>query len=319
MPKVAFNKAPLTIAQQLNLLQEKGLIITDRTAAEHWLSYNSYFRLKHYSYSFKDYKKDNGNYIPGITFEMVKDLYSFDRKIKLLIFEALENIEIAVKTQLTNTLAAAYGSHWYIDPMRFICEEDRRQMLRYAEKADDIPKSFDHAAFLYEIEKAMEDPDELFLQSYKNTYDPLHPPSWMMVEIITFGTVSLLFENLHPCNEKTAIHEHFGLTKKHFISWLHCFSFIRNKCAHHARIVYAIIKFAPALPLRRSRQFLAEADDVENASLYAVLCCIQFMLNICNKSSLFKRHLIALIDAYPTIDYNRLGFTKNWKKEKLWS
>lgn len=72
------------------------------------------------------------------------------------------------------------------------------------------------------------------------------------------------------------------------------------------------------MPLRRSRQFLTEADDVENASLYAVLCCIQYMLNVCNDVSIFKRQLIALIDAYPNIDYERLGFTMNWRKEKLW-
>ena len=236
-----------------------------------------------------------------------------------MIFEALENIEVAVKTQLSNAMAAAHGSHWYTDTQHFISEQDRKQIISNTEKSDDIPKFFDHAIFLREIEKAMDDPDELFLQFYKKTYVPLHPPSWMMVEIITFGTLSIVFENLKASKEKTAIHDHFGLTKKHFVSWLHCFSFIRNKCAHHKRIVYSNITIAPSLPQRSSRQFLAEAADVRNTSLYAALCCIQYMLNICNNNSLFKQHLLALIDAYPTIDYNRLGFTSNWRKEKLWS
>jgi hypothetical protein len=43
------------------------------------------------------------------------------------------------------------------------------------------------------------------------------------------------------------------------------------------------------------------------------------MLNICNNNSLFKQHLLALIDAYPAIDYDRLGFTTHWRDEKLWS
>jgi abortive infection bacteriophage resistance protein len=106
VPRTPFNKQPLTITQQLDLLEEKGLIISDRTSAEQWLSHISYFRVKQYSYTFKDYANGNGDYLPGVTFEMIRDLYLFDRKLKMLIFESLENIEIAIKTQLTNTLAA---------------------------------------------------------------------------------------------------------------------------------------------------------------------------------------------------------------------
>lgn len=319
MSKISFNKIPLTIAQQLNLLIEKGLVISDHAAAEYWLSYVSYFRIKEYSHFFKEYTNGNSIYKPGTTFEMVKDLYLFDRRIKMLIFEALESIEIAVKTHLTNTMAARYGAHWYVDPRHFISEHDRSQMMRNRRAGDDIPKIFNHEVFLKNIEERMSAPVELYLQTYKNTYEPLHPPSWMMVEMITFGTLSLLYESLKPTKEKTAIHDHFGLTKKHLASWLHCFTFIRNKCAHHSRVVYTHIYFAPALPQRKSRQFLAEADEVDNTTLYAVLCCIQFMLNTCNSKSLFKQNLLSLLDAYPTIDYKRLGFTPNWRKEKLWS
>lgn len=319
MDKTLFTQPSLTITQQLTLLQEKGLIIEDLASAEHWLSHNSYFRFKHYSYSFKDYKSGDGNYVPDTRFEVIRDLYLFDRKIKMLIFEGLENIEIAVKTQLTNTMAAAYGPHWYIDATHFISEQERRQIIRNAKKDEDILIAFDHAAFLNDIEGHMKNPDELFLKYYKDTYDPLYPPSWMMVEIITFGTLSILFENLKPGAEKTAIHDHFGLTKKHFVSWLHCFSFIRNRCAHHARLVYAKINFAPALPQRKSRQFLVEADDVDHATLYAVLCCIQHMISTCNNNSSFKEHLLVLIDTYPAINYTRLGFTNHWREEPLWS
>lgn len=319
LDKIAFTEPSLTIAQQLASLQEKGLLIQELPSAEQWLSYISYFRFKHYSTSFKDYKSSSGTYIQGTTFEMVKDLYYFDRKIRVLIFEALENIEVAVKTQLTNIFAAAKGSHWYLDPQCFISEEERKLIIRNAKTKDEVPKVFNHDLFLKDIEEGMKSPDEYFLQIYKRAYHPIHPPSWMMVEMITFGTLSLLFENLKPCAEKTAIHEHFSLTKKHFISWLHCFSYIRNKCAHHARLIYTKVNFAPSLPLKKSRQFLIESESVDNASLYAILCCIQYMLEVCNKSSLFKQHLITLINNYPGIQYDRLGFTPHWRKEKLWS
>lgn len=317
MERITFSQPSLSIAEQLALLQEKGLIVNDITSVEHWLSHNSYFRFKHYSYSFKNYGAD-GKYLPGITFEQIADLYLFDRKLRMLVFAALENIEIAVKTQLTNIMSTVHGPHWYVDPGHFISEQERKHLMGSMKRVEDMPTVFDHTSFLEYIQNYMQDPIEPFLKAYKATYDPLCPPSWIMVEIITFGTLSILYENLKPGNEKTAIHEHFGLTKKHLISWLHCFSFIRNKCAHHARLIYAKINFAPAMPQHRSRQFLMEADDVNNASLYAVLCCIQFVLNTCNNKSLFKEQLFSLIEAYPMIDYNRLGFTKRWKNESLW-
>lgn len=317
MPRITYNKTVLTIAQQLELLEEKGIVITDKASAEHWLSHIGYFRFKHYSLRFKDAAKKS--YIAGIEFQTINELYSFDRKLRMLTFEALENIEVAVKTQLSNSMSASYGPHWYTDARHFLTELDRKQIIRTAKSEADIPKFFDYGIFLKGIEDFMSSSEEPLFQLYKNTYEPQYPPSWMMVEIITFGKLSKLYANLQAGIEKTAIHDHFGLTKKIFTSWLHCFSFIRNKCAHHDRLLYAKINVQPSMPQKRSRQFLDEADSVDNALLYAVLCCIQYMLNICNTNSLFKQHLISLVDQYPNIDYDRLGFTKNWKNEKLWT
>lgn len=165
----------------------------------------------------------------------------------------------------------------------------------------------------------MSSPEEIFLQQYKKHYDPLHPPSWMVMEILTFGTFSRMFENLSPSQEKTDLCDSFKLTKKHLVSWLHCFSFIRNRCAHHARLVFSRIKFAPAMPQKRSRQFLKDADLVANDSLYAVLCCLQYMLSICNQHSSFKPSLLQLATDFPAIDFSALGFTDGWTQEPFWN
>ena len=250
---------------------------------------------------------------------MIRDTYLFDRKLKMILFEALENIEISVKTQLSNIMSIAHGSHWYTDSSHFISEAERKTIIRDTIVGTDIPKLFNHSDFLSTIEKELEAPEEFFLKHYKKTYEPLHPPSWMMMEMITFGTLSLMFENLKPSSEKTQIFEAFTLTKKHMISWLHCFSFIRNKCAHHSRLVYSRITIAPSLPLKRSRQFLAEADLVQNDSLYAVLSCVQFLFGICNNSSTFKENIVKLTKEFPSVDYTKLGFTANWHSESLWS
>lgn len=316
--KIPFSSPALSVKEQVDLLLQKGLIISDRLAAEQWLSHISYFRFKNYSYSFKDYKNKDGHYIANTRFEEIRDLYLFDRQLKMTVFAAIENIEISVRTVISNVMSTAHGPHWYLDSSHFISEEERRNISRNAKYEDDIPKSFNHFKFLHDLEVELENPTELFLQHYKKHFEPIHPPSWMMMEMITFGTLSIMFENLRPSAEKNSIFDNFQLTKKQLVSWLHCFAFIRNKCAHHARLVYAPIIFSPSMPQRKSRVFLAEADLIYSNTLYAILCCLQYMLNICNDNSSFKMNIVSLSEQFPAIDYVRLGFTPHWRDEKIW-
>lgn len=319
-PKIPYqDKQPaLDITSQIDLLLQKGLVINDQNTAKAWLQHISYFRFKQYSYSFKDYGDGDGNYIKGTTFEDVCSLYRFDSHLRKIVFGALEAIEVSVKTCMSNIMSLKHGTHWYDNAGLFISEQERRNIVKDLKAGEEVPKLFDHAEFMKNIDAEMDYPSQSYLANYKKFYEPKHPPSWMMMETITFGTLSMMFENLKPSDEKTAIFETYGLTKKSMVSWLHSFSFIRNKCAHHNRLVYSKINFAPSMPLKRSRQFLEEADLVNHDTLYAVLCCMQYMLDRCYPDADFKTSLIALLDVNPTIDFDRLGFTENWREEPLW-
>jgi hypothetical protein len=70
------------------------------------------------------------------------------------------------------------------------------------------------------------------------------------------------------------------------------------------------------MPKRENRRFLI--DDIDNTTLYAVLSCLQYMLTICNSTSTFKQNLLSLTSEFPHINLQKLGFTPNWKQEKLW-
>jgi len=297
---------------------QKGLIIQEPNIAERWLSHISYFRFKNYSYSFKDYKLKNGHYIENTKFEEIRDLYLFDRQLKIIVFAAIESIEISVKTQISNIMSTAFDPHWYLKFSHFISEEERRSISRNAKSAEDIPKGFNHEKLLQSVKADMENSTEFFLQHYKKYFEPPFPPSWMLMEMISFGALSIMFENLRPSPQKNAIIDSFQLTKKQLVSWLHCFSFIRNRCAHHYRLVYAPVIFSPSMPQKKSRVFLSEADNVDSSTLYAIFCCMQYMLKICNDISSFKTDLINLTKAFPAIDYKRLGFTTHWRKEAIW-
>lgn len=316
--KQQFSDEPLTITGQLQLLKSKGLTIEDELEAEYWLSQISYLRFKNYSLLHKDYTTGNGNYLAGTTFNEVLQLYRFDQKLKMLVFEALENIEVAMKTLLSNTMSLKHGAHWYVNDTHFISQAERKKLTLTAHIGAGVTVFFSHEDFMKNIEEEMEAPEEPFLKHYKKNYEPIQPPSWMMTEIISFGTLSRMFENLQSSEEKEKICNTFNLTKKHLTSWLHCLSFIRNRCAHHARLIYNRFTITPSLPAKRSRQFLKEADDVDNNSLYAVLCCIQYLLEYCNRNSNFRIELLQLLKQFPELNLKALGFTSSWEKEDIW-
>jgi abortive infection bacteriophage resistance protein len=295
----SFKQLPLTIDQQIELLKQKKLIIPDEEYAKYWLSHVSYYRLKHYTFSFKDIN-DNHNFIPNTTFDQVLQLYLFDRKLKLVIFDGLETIEVAIKTMLSNTLSQAYGAHWYMEQTMF-------------------SEKFEYEKFIKTIEDEFDDPDENSVKVYKTVYtDPTLPPSWMVMELLTFGTVSKIFEHIQARQEKQDICWHFNLPDNILMSWLHCFTHMRNRCAHHSRFVYRSVKHEPILPSRRKHIFLDEVDSINRSSLYAALCCMQHLISKINVDSSFKSDLLSLIELNPQINYSHMGFTENWRKEKIW-
>jgi abortive infection bacteriophage resistance protein len=297
-----FKQPPLNIDEQVELLRKKGLIIEDEDYAKNWLSHVSYFRLKNYTYTFKDdYQGENvGNFLTNTTFEQVINLYLFDKKLKSILFEMLEIVEVAIKTKISNTMSYKFGSHWYLDRKYFRPE-------------------FDHDEFMQDLKDKCNESKENYITTYKRVYtDPETPPSWMIMELLTFGTISRIFEQLYARDEKLSICQEFSLPENILISWFHCFSFIRNRCAHHARIVYQRVRTQPIMPSRRKHQFLTETDLVYPDSIYCVLCCLQQIIRKINLSATFEIPIIALMDNSPEINISALGFTPNWKEEAIW-
>jgi hypothetical protein len=70
-----FKTPSLTVEEQIELLQQKGLNITPENNTKHWLSNVSYFRLKHYTNKFKDFSLcsifKSFNCYTGITIELL--------------------------------------------------------------------------------------------------------------------------------------------------------------------------------------------------------------------------------------------------------
>ena len=109
-----YTKKPLTYEEQVDLLESRGLIINNKERAIKHLSNISYYRLTAYMLPCKEIKDGSytDKFIEGKTWDNVYQVYLFDRKLRLLIFDVIERIEISIRTQIIYQLSHKYGSHW---------------------------------------------------------------------------------------------------------------------------------------------------------------------------------------------------------------
>ena len=110
-----YQKPPLTYNAQLDLLITRGLRVVDRVTALGYLRNISYYRLSAYYLPFKQ----NEEFKPNTCVEDIINLYTFDRKLRLLVMDAIESIEIALRSQIIYHLSHTYGAFGYLNSNNF--------------------------------------------------------------------------------------------------------------------------------------------------------------------------------------------------------
>lgn len=294
-----YTKIPITISDQVQKLKDRGLRFDNELRAQHYLSNISYYRLRAYTYPFQDNVAENHPFKVDVSFEQIIDLYVFDRKLRLLIFDGIEKIEIALRTQVIYHFALTHGSHWQLKPELY------RNAMRFANHLDSLQKEIDRS-------------NEAFIEHYKAKYtNPTEPPSWMSLEVSSIGLLSKIFENLKKGQEKNAVTSYFGLKDVSIIeNWIFCFSSLRNICAHHGRVWNRrLVKIK--LPTNPTNTFLKDKSIYTN-KLYATLSCIEYVLKIISPENTFNNRLKELMKICPLAQSKEMGFPENWLNEDLW-
>ena len=297
--KIDYTKKPLTIAEQIARLKQRGLIFDDESEATSYLFNISYYRLRAYTYPFQENGEDcDHNFTrKDIHFEDIIALYCFDRRLRSLIFNAIEKIEVAVRTKVVQVYAESTGnSHWY----------DDESLYRFG--YDDL---------MEHIEADVNRSNEDFIKHYNSKYnDPPIPPSWMALEVVSFTTLSRLFQSLKLDNRKEDITEQFGLKKVAILeNWLHAISNLRNCCAHHSRVWNRRFMVSVTLPYNTLYLFMDRTTigQIRTNKLFAVLSCITYILDIISPGSDFKKHIKELLksDCHLLV-YRSLPCARKW-------
>ena len=107
----AYPKPYKDIPTLLAVLQQRGMDIPDAAKAARCLERMGYYRLSGYWYPMrKSNMATDGTTVveqdfrPGTTFSQVADLYVFDKKLRLLMLDAIERIEIGLKVKIAQIL-----------------------------------------------------------------------------------------------------------------------------------------------------------------------------------------------------------------------
>ncbi|MBV5329550.1 MAG: Abi family protein [Chlorobium sp.] len=304
--KQNYCKPALTIDQQLDLLVARGLTIPDRDKARHYLNYIGYYRLSGYFLTFQQsasgtvphsFKKD-------ITFKDILDCYIFDRELRLLVMDAIERIEVAFRACISNTMSENHGPHWFMDSSHFI------PRFKHAELLDRIKRETFHSS----VTSARNHPRrESFIHHYYETYShPDLPPSWMVVEVMSLGTLSSIYASLASRDMQKIICQTFGINHLVMESWLHTLTYLRNLCAHHARLWNRQFSIKPTIMKAYQKQL------GRNATFYAQAAMLYVLMYIIADGSQWQRRLAELLDKHPHVFIPAMGFPEGWKEDPFW-
>ncbi len=293
---LTYTKPALAPAALLTHLVQRGLNVSDLTAAMHALEHIGYFRLLIYM---RAVQSAGGKWFnPGATVEQIVQLYEFDRELRLLCLDAIERIEVALRAAINNTVGVAHGPHFYEDPRHFVTHKPW----------------FDHAKLLTNIDKTLSDGDSLAVAHYKRTYAvPARPPIWVVLEAVTYGTLSRFFSALNPTNQRRAA----GLFRHPaavLVSWFRALTTLRNICAHHGRLWNApLIANQPMA----AHAFVAEFPSVDTT--YARLVVLSILLDdVETSASSWRSRVVSLFGRYPMVPEVLVGCPPGWTTRSIW-
>jgi abortive infection bacteriophage resistance protein len=297
-------------------LRERGLTITDEEKALAYLSRIGYYRLSGYWYSFRQQIEQDGkkvkidNFIEGATFEQAVQLYVFDKKLRLLVMDALERIEIAFRVEISHLLGEK-DKFAYLKPELF--------HEKFASRLNPRAGVTDHHNWINKHAGLINRSKEKFIEHNKKKHG-LPLPIWIACEVWDFGTLSFLYGGMKEADQD-AIAVKFGLSNGRVLaSWLRALNYLRNVCAHHSRLWNRNVVEKPKLP--SSDELPWVAPFIENDWLrvrpFLLLCITKQLIDSINPTSTWWARLSNLmLTELPDmraigLDLKSMGVTDEW-------
>ncbi len=297
MTKPAYNKPAMSLPDQLTLLKSRGMLVADDAHAIHYLGVINYYRLAAY---WLPYESDHAThqFKQGTQFEDILDDYGFDREFRLLINDAIERVEVAIRTQVAYQMSLNYGSHFLLNGSKFKDQAKHLQML--GKLQSDIQSS-----------------KEVFIKHFRDKYSDALPPAWATVEIMTLGQLSKWFAQIGSGADRNLIARYFNFDEIQLVSFLHHLAIIRNISAHHGRLWNREFSFTFKIPRHRPKALLSSMNPATQKKIYNTLTVLAYFLDNISPNHHWRSKLKDLMRATPA-KHATMGFPENWETLPIW-
>lgn len=294
-------KPPLTLEQQADLLIARGMA-GDRTAMMDRLAVVNYYRLSGYWHPFRLENEDQ--FRPNTTFAVVWERYTFDRQLRLLVMDAIERIEVAVRSQLAYHIAHQMG-----DAFAYATDPNALPGLNVDERK----------RLLFELEEETRHSKETFVEHFRTKYgtDHQYMPVWMASEVMTFGCILTMYRGVHPDIRKK-VAAPFAVHDVVLGSWLLTLNTVRNVCAHHGRLWNRELGTRPMIPEARKNPQWHTPIEVKNDRIFGIVTICRHCISRIAPQSHWPDRWRSLLTSHPYVPRGSMGVPKNWEQCPIW-
>lgn len=306
-------KPATTITQQVQLLRTRGMSV-DGELANQWLSNVSYYRLSAYWYPARDLTPDGlrlDSFEEGTSFADAVALYEADRKLRTLVHDGMERVEVTMRTRIGERLGLVDPLS-YTDPSRFRPTFDHPKWIATAENR---------------IKRASKHNEAV--KHYRSEYGGRYP-IWVLAEVLDFVDVSRLFEGL-PARDQRGIAEALGFAidlsqlspsqqrkvknQSPLVRWMEQLTVIRNTCAHHGRLWNKSFAPASTTALRTRREF-ATLPEGQSERVFGAMVIMSHILRSVSPGTTWPEKVSTLLDTWfipnPLVTASALGVPDDW-------
>lgn len=324
--KQPYTKTSTSIAQQIAKIEQRDLVITDRSKAEKYLRNIGYYRLSGYWFPFrksqivktdsKEYLEVLDNFRDGVDFAHIVDLYVFDKQLRLIMMDVLERIEISLRTAVVLHMGKkgrfAHRQKQFFDGKFTVPRKERRGRSKFDDFIDIIDGKHSNSK-------------EDFIKHFNRKYTG-DVPLWISAELWDFGNLSMFIAGL-KFKDQRAIAAQYGIDRPQLLpSWIRTLAFIRNVCAHHGRLWNKPLIAEPIAPKVGEFSQLDHMAGTDNKfyreQFYAAAVIARYFQLQINPTSSWGERFVSVIQSFPDAPYIALkqaGFPDKWEDLDIWS
>jgi abortive infection bacteriophage resistance protein len=312
-----YSKPYLTVPQQIDLLRARGMEIEDADKAAEYLQRIGYYRLSAYWHPMRERHADTGvaldSFVAGTTFKEATDLYTFDGRLRLIMLDALERLEVSLRTEVALALGAYHPK--------------AHRLLSCLGRDFALPTfkggPSKHREWLQRLDKRANESRDQFAQHFRTKYPSEDMPVWIAVELLDFGPLSHLVSGLRN-HDLSRIGADFGGLRPRFVkSWARSLAFTRNVCAHHSRLWNKPLVNQPALIGSDVPHPLQHIQELPQAGkrLYSIASVACLMLQYANPRTAWRERFVSHVETFPIsprLNLASAGFPEDWREQDLW-